>query len=162
MIGIEISGLCSFLFWPYPLTSDDAAIRKRSAELAQKMLLAASWLAVGGLVLAAGAAEALDAGAAVRAADPAVRRAELELGELRLLADRVDRGEQGRNVDAVHRYFLAALRAAGLTLSRCVGFHGFLFRFWVAVAGVLPVHANQPTKGACEPPCEAPLKKPRS
>ncbi len=33
-IGIEISGLCSFLFWPYPLTSNDAAKRSRAIELA--------------------------------------------------------------------------------------------------------------------------------
>ena len=26
-IGIQISGLCSFLFWPYPLTSNDPAKR---------------------------------------------------------------------------------------------------------------------------------------
>ena len=30
-IGIAISGLCSFLFWPYPLTSNDAAKRARAA-----------------------------------------------------------------------------------------------------------------------------------
>ena len=28
-IGIQISGLCSFLFWPYPLTSNDAAKSSR-------------------------------------------------------------------------------------------------------------------------------------
>jgi hexulose-6-phosphate isomerase len=33
-IGIAISGLCSFLFWPYPLTSDDPAKRTRELELA--------------------------------------------------------------------------------------------------------------------------------
>ena len=27
-IGIEISGVCSFLFWPYPMTSNDPAIRR--------------------------------------------------------------------------------------------------------------------------------------
>ena len=40
-IGIEISGVCSFLFWPYPMTSHDAAIRARSLELAEKMITAA-------------------------------------------------------------------------------------------------------------------------
>ena len=29
-IGIQISGVCSFLFWPYPMTSNDSAIRTRS------------------------------------------------------------------------------------------------------------------------------------
>src|SRR5688500_3856587 len=33
-IGIQISGLCSFLFWPYPLTSNDPAKRRRGLELA--------------------------------------------------------------------------------------------------------------------------------
>ena len=33
-IGIAISGLCSFLFWPYPLTSNDEAKRGRGMELA--------------------------------------------------------------------------------------------------------------------------------
>src|SRR5579864_8812897 len=33
-IGIAISGLCSFLFWPYPLTSHDAQKRSRGIELA--------------------------------------------------------------------------------------------------------------------------------
>ena len=36
-IGIEISGLCSFLFWPYPLTSNDPAKRARGLELASKI-----------------------------------------------------------------------------------------------------------------------------
>src|SRR5689334_8406924 len=33
-IGIRISGLCSFLFWPYPLTSNDPVKRERGLELA--------------------------------------------------------------------------------------------------------------------------------
>ena len=35
-VGIAISGLCSFLYWPYPLTSNDPAKRARSMELATK------------------------------------------------------------------------------------------------------------------------------
>ena len=35
-VGIEISGLCSFLYWPYPLTHNDPQRRKRSFELALK------------------------------------------------------------------------------------------------------------------------------
>src|SRR5947209_10408254 len=31
-IGIAISGLCSFLFWPYPLSSNDPAKRGRGME----------------------------------------------------------------------------------------------------------------------------------
>src|SRR5437868_12777399 len=33
-IGIAVSGLCSFLYWPYSLTSNDAAQRSRGLELA--------------------------------------------------------------------------------------------------------------------------------
>lgn len=33
-IGIGISGICSFLFWPYPLTSNDPEKRRRGLELA--------------------------------------------------------------------------------------------------------------------------------
>src|SRR3954451_24299624 len=36
-IGIRIGGLCSFLFWPYPLTAHDPARRARGFELAKKM-----------------------------------------------------------------------------------------------------------------------------
>src|SRR5262249_23248683 len=40
-VGIAISGLCSFLFWPFPLTSNDAGKRTRGLELATKMVQAA-------------------------------------------------------------------------------------------------------------------------
>src|SRR5438477_12240123 len=36
-IGIAVSGLCSFLFWPYSLTSNNAAQRARGMELAGMM-----------------------------------------------------------------------------------------------------------------------------
>ena len=45
-IGIRISGLCSFLFWPYPLTSNDAAKRARGLELAGRIAQAAHDLGV--------------------------------------------------------------------------------------------------------------------
>ena len=54
-IGIEISGLCSFLFWPYPLTANDEAKRRRAMELAEKMLLAASWIGTRNLLVVPGA-----------------------------------------------------------------------------------------------------------
>src|SRR6186997_1958860 len=40
-IGIQISGLCSFLFWPYPMTTNDPVKAKRSLELAELMTKAA-------------------------------------------------------------------------------------------------------------------------
>ena len=54
-IGIEISGLCSFLFWPYPLTSNDTAKRKTGLELAGKMARAAHDLGVENLLVVPGA-----------------------------------------------------------------------------------------------------------
>ncbi len=54
-IGIEISGVCSFLFWPYPMTSHDAAIRARSLELAEKMITAAHDLGTENLLVVPGA-----------------------------------------------------------------------------------------------------------
>jgi len=54
-IGISISGLCSFLFWPYPLTSNDTAKRSRGMELAGKMAQAAHDLGVENLLVVPGA-----------------------------------------------------------------------------------------------------------
>ena len=54
-IGIQISGLCSFLFWPYPLTSNDAAKRNRGIELAGMMTRAAHDLGVENLLVVPGA-----------------------------------------------------------------------------------------------------------
>lgn len=54
-IGIEISGVCSFLFWPYPLTSNDPAERARGMELAGKMTQAAHDLGTENLLVVPGA-----------------------------------------------------------------------------------------------------------
>ncbi len=54
-IGISISGLCSFLFWPYPLSSNDATKRARGMELAAKMTEAAAALGVENLLVVPGA-----------------------------------------------------------------------------------------------------------
>jgi L-ribulose-5-phosphate 3-epimerase len=54
-IGIQISGLCSFLFWPYPLTSNDATKRETGLELAGKMAQAAHDLGVENLLVVPGA-----------------------------------------------------------------------------------------------------------
>jgi L-ribulose-5-phosphate 3-epimerase len=54
-IGIQISGLCSFLFWPYPLTSQDAGKRARGLELAGKIAQAAHDLRVENVLLVPGA-----------------------------------------------------------------------------------------------------------
>jgi hexulose-6-phosphate isomerase len=54
-IGIAISGLCSFLFWPYPLTSNDETKRSRGIELAGRMAQAAHDLGVENLLVVPGA-----------------------------------------------------------------------------------------------------------
>jgi L-ribulose-5-phosphate 3-epimerase len=54
-IGIAISGLCSFLFWPYPMTSNDPKIRARSMELAGLMAQAAKDLGTENLLVVPGA-----------------------------------------------------------------------------------------------------------
>jgi len=53
-IGIAISGLCSFLFWPYPLSSNDAAKRARGMELAGRMIQAAHDLGTDNLLVVPG------------------------------------------------------------------------------------------------------------
>ena len=54
-IGIRISGLCSFLFWPYPLTSNDPEKRAKGLELAGKIAQAAHDLGVEDVLLVPGA-----------------------------------------------------------------------------------------------------------
>jgi hexulose-6-phosphate isomerase len=53
-IGLQISGVCSFLFWPYALTHADAARRARGLELAQKMIRAARLLETPNLLVVPG------------------------------------------------------------------------------------------------------------
>jgi hexulose-6-phosphate isomerase len=54
-IGIEISGLCSFLFWPYSLTHSDPQRRKQGFELAVKMIRAAGLLETSNVLVVPGA-----------------------------------------------------------------------------------------------------------
>jgi hexulose-6-phosphate isomerase len=54
-IGIRISGLCSFLFWPYPFTSNDPDKRAKGLELAGKIAKAAHDLGVENVLLVPGA-----------------------------------------------------------------------------------------------------------
>lgn len=54
-IGIAISGLCSFLFWPYPLSSNDPEKRARGLELAGMMAQAAHDLGTENLLVVPGA-----------------------------------------------------------------------------------------------------------
>ena len=54
-IGIAISGLCSFLYWPYPMSSNDPTQRERGLELTGKMVQAAHDLGVSNLLVVPGA-----------------------------------------------------------------------------------------------------------
>lgn len=54
-LGLAVSGLCSFLFWPYPLTSNDPEKRARGLELAGKMAQAAHDLGTENLLVVPGA-----------------------------------------------------------------------------------------------------------
>ena len=54
-IGIEISGLCSFLFWPYPLSSNDTTKRNRGIQLARMIAKAAHDLGVENVLVVPGA-----------------------------------------------------------------------------------------------------------
>lgn len=54
-IGLEISGVCSFLFWPYCLTQEDPERRKKGLELAVQMVRAARLLGTENLLVVPGA-----------------------------------------------------------------------------------------------------------
>ncbi len=54
-IGIAISGVCSFLYWPYSLTHNDPVRRKKGFQLAQEMIEAARLLGTDNLLTIAGA-----------------------------------------------------------------------------------------------------------
>ena len=53
-IGIQISGVCSFLFWPYAFTHEDPERRKKGVELAGKMIRAARLLETDNLLIVPG------------------------------------------------------------------------------------------------------------
>jgi L-ribulose-5-phosphate 3-epimerase len=54
-IGIAISGVCSFLYWPYSLTDNDSDRRSRGLELARAMIHAAHDLGTENLLVVPGA-----------------------------------------------------------------------------------------------------------
>ncbi|MDB5305825.1 MAG: sgbU [Gemmataceae bacterium] len=54
-IGIAISGVCSFLFWPYPLSSNDPMKRARGLDLAGKIAECAAALGTENVLVVPGA-----------------------------------------------------------------------------------------------------------
>jgi len=55
LAGIEISGICSFLFWPYSMTSNDSDQRAKGIEMAESMIEAAALLGTKNLLVVPGA-----------------------------------------------------------------------------------------------------------
>lgn len=53
-IGVQISGLCSFLFWPYSLTHEDPQKRQRGMELAFHMIRACKAMGTENLLVVPG------------------------------------------------------------------------------------------------------------
>jgi hexulose-6-phosphate isomerase len=53
--GISISGVCSFLYWPYSMTHNDPTRREKGIELALKMIRAARLLGTENLLVVPGA-----------------------------------------------------------------------------------------------------------
>jgi len=54
-VGIAISGVCSFLYWPYSLTQNDRQRRAMGLELARQMIQAAKLLGTENLLVVPGA-----------------------------------------------------------------------------------------------------------
>ena len=54
-IGIEISGVCSFLYWPYSLTANDPEKRAKGLKLGLRMIEAAKLLGTDNLLVVPGA-----------------------------------------------------------------------------------------------------------
>ncbi len=53
--GIAISGICTFLYWPYPFTANDPSVREKAIELATQMIHAAHHLGTDNLLVVPGA-----------------------------------------------------------------------------------------------------------
>lgn len=53
--GIAISGVCTFLYWPYPFSANDEAVRTDAISLARKMIWTAHHLGTDNLLVVAGA-----------------------------------------------------------------------------------------------------------
>jgi hexulose-6-phosphate isomerase len=53
--GVEIAGVCSFLFWPFSMTANEESRRQRGLELAEKMIHAAHHLGTDNQLVVPGA-----------------------------------------------------------------------------------------------------------
>ncbi len=87
-LGVDISSVCSFLFWPYALTHPDEKRRRKGLDLAKKMIEAASLLGTENLLVVPGAVYIpwLDEAPVVRP-EAAYERARAALEELLPIAE---------------------------------------------------------------------------
>lgn len=74
-IGIELTSLASGLYWSYPCTSSDKAVREKSAEIIKKQLEAAAVLGVDVILVVPGMVASLDGTGEVVPYDVAYDRA---------------------------------------------------------------------------------------
>jgi hexulose-6-phosphate isomerase len=158
-IGIAISGLCSFLFWPYPLTSNDPAKRKEALELAGKMTQAAHDLGTENLLVVPGAVHIpwrTDYEPVPN--DVCDHRAREAIGKLAPLAEKL-----GVNLNIENIFFNGYLMTPGEMIDFVDSFHSprvhvhfdtgniMLFQFpehWISILGkrIRNVHLKEFTK----------------
>jgi hexulose-6-phosphate isomerase len=158
-IGIAISGLCSFLFWPYPLTSNDPDKRARALELAAKMTHAAHDLGTENLLVVPGAVHIpwrTDYEPVPN--DVCDRRAREAVAKLLPTAEKL-----GVSMNIENIFFNGYLMTPGEMIAFCDSFHSdrlrvhfdtgniMLFQFpehWIAILGsrIKNVHLKEFTK----------------
>jgi len=158
-IGIAISGLCSFLFWPYPLTSHDPAKRARALELAAQMTQAAHDLGTENLLVVPGAVHIPwrnDYEPVPN--DVCDKRARDAIGKLLPAAEKLD-----VHINIENIFFNGYLMTPGEMLAFCDSFHSdhlrvhfdtgniMLFQFpehWISILGsrIKNVHLKEFTK----------------
>jgi L-ribulose-5-phosphate 3-epimerase len=158
-IGIAISGLCSFLFWPYPLTSHDPEKRSRALELASKMTEAAHDLGTENLLVVPGAVHIpwrTDYEPVPN--DVCDKRARDAIGKLLPGAEKL-----GVHINIENIFFNGYLMTPGEMIAFCDSFHSehlrvhfdtgniMLFQFpehWISILGsrIKNVHLKEFTK----------------
>ncbi len=158
-IGIAISGLCSFLFWPYPLTSNDPDKRGRALELAAKMTEAAHELGTENLLVVPGAVHIpwrTDYEPVPN--DVCDRRAREAIGKLLPAAEKL-----GVYMNIENIFFNGYLMTPGEMIAFCDSFHSehlrvhfdtgniMMFQFpehWISILGsrIKNVHLKEFTK----------------
>jgi hexulose-6-phosphate isomerase len=125
-VGIAISGVCSFLFWPYSLTDNDPELRARGLELATSMVRAAHDLGTRNVLVVPGAVHIpWRADHTPVPNDVCDRRAREAVGQLLPLADELGVSLNIENI-FFNGYLLSPAEMAGFVdsfNSRSIGVH---------------------------------------